>query len=222
MSIVVITGTDTEIGKTEVGCGLATALCRAGARVCAVKPVESGVPSPAPDPREDGVRLARAAGQAAPGAAFVRLRTPVAPPVAADREGVTLEPARWLEQIAQRSAAVDITLVEGAGGLLSPLAWDLTAIDLARALDAHTLVVAPDRLGTLNHTRLTLQALRAARIPVAAVVLSAPATPDDSTGTNAEALRRIEPGLAIHRLPRVADSAEAADHLDLLARQLHP
>ncbi|TVR05024.1 MAG: dethiobiotin synthase [Deltaproteobacteria bacterium] len=220
MPILLLTGTDTEIGKTEVGCGLARALADRGVRVCAVKPAESGVDGDTPGPGEDGVRLARAARQTEPAAALVRLRTPVAPPEAADREGVRLSHGPWLDRIRALAEVHDVVLVEGAGGLLSPLTWEITAIDLARDLGAAAIVVAPDRLGTLNHTRLTLAALDAAGIPVAAVVFSAPATADASTGSNAPALQRLHPDLRVHRLPRVTGVDDSAAHLAALAAEV--
>jgi dethiobiotin synthase len=169
--IVMVTGTDTGVGKTFVACRLARALTGAGRRVLAVKPVESGC-GPEPTDSEDGVLLARATGQSAPLAAFVRLRLPVAPPVAADREGVVLDHDEWCREIRTLSREAEIVLVEGAGGLLSPLTWETTALDLARDLEASALVIAPDRLGTINHTLLTLSALKSEGIPVLGVVFS--------------------------------------------------
>src|SRR5262245_13552878 len=87
---IVIAGTDTGVGKTRVATGLAVALASRGARVVAVKPIESGC-GDEPSPAEDGVALAEATGQSEPRAALLRLRTPVAPPVAADLEGVSID-----------------------------------------------------------------------------------------------------------------------------------
>jgi dethiobiotin synthetase len=202
---VLITGTDTGVGKTFVACRLAEALRGAGRRVIAIKPVESGCGAEIGDV-EDGVLLARATGQSEPLTALVRLARPVAPPVAADAEGVALDHEEWCREIRSRAHGADVVLVEGAGGLLSPLTWSATGIDLARDLRAEALVVAPDRLGTINHTRLTLMALRSAGIPVLGVVFSAPGPADASTGTNAAALARAEPGTAISK--RVRDVAE--------------
>lgn len=166
--------------------------------------------------------LAEAAGQREPRAALTRLAAPLAPPVAADRMGVELDWRHWVREIRRLSAGAEVALVEGAGGLLSPLAWDFTALDLARELKAVAIVVAADRLGTINHARLTLAALRAARVPVLGLVLSAPACPDDSTGGNAAALARVEPGLWIASIPRLADPLVAAAHLSPVAAWLAP
>lgn len=211
-NIVVVTGTDTEIGKTLVTAGMARALRRRGVDVIAIKPVESGT-APNPGPVEDGVMLAEATGQVAPNQALVRLREPLAPPVAADIDGVELDMNSWCDTIRESAAHADIVLVEGAGGLLSPLTWTQTARELARELDASALVVASDKLGTLNHTILVLEALEAADIPVCGVVFSAPAAADTSTGRNAQTLRDFLDFARVAEVPRVADWREAAEHL---------
>jgi dethiobiotin synthetase len=177
----------------------------------AVKPVESGCGE---DPDgEDGVLLARATGQIAPERALVRLGSPVAPPEAADREGVKLDPDLWLDEIRRASEGADLVLVEGAGGLLSPLTWDYDALDLARELGAGALLVGADRLGTQNHVLLCERTLAAEGVPLLGVVLSAPGEPDASTGTNGAALRRLRPGLRLCEVPRLSGPEEAVRHV---------
>jgi dethiobiotin synthetase len=210
-----VVGTDTGVGKTRVGTGLMAALRMAGHSPVAIKPVESGTSDLQPE-EEDGVQLAKASGQSFPTQALVRLGTPVAPPDAADMEGVALHPQEWVAEIRDTSRRHPFTLVEGAGGLLSPLAWRWTARDLAKEVDARVLLVAADRLGTLNHTLLSLEALESKSIPVLAVVFSAPANPDASTGRNAAALRKCWAGENIWELPRISTIEEAASSLDPL------
>lgn len=214
--VIVVSGTDTEIGKTLVGCATAHLLGARGFHVCAVKPVESGTQA-AVQPDEDGRLLAISAGQAAPTEALTRLRAPLAPPVAADLEGVTLDMERWCEQIAKLREEADLVLVEGAGGLRSPLTWSADTKELARRLGASVLVVAADRLGTLNHTLLVLESLRAAKLPLVGVVYSTPERSDMSTGRNAEALRRHAGIQRVVELPRVGGWREAAGHLEEVA-----
>jgi dethiobiotin synthetase len=212
---VAISGTDTGVGKTCVGAGLARALAARGARVLAVKPVESGCGGEV-SAAEDGALLAAATGQAAPRAALVRLRAPVAPPVAADLEGVEIQLDALVERVRAYGEGADLTLVEGAGGLCSPLSWGGDLVDVARALGAPVLVVGSDRLGVVNHALLTVRALVAARLTPLGVVLSAPEAADASTGTNAATLRRVLPEKVRGRvatLPRVATADEAAAHL---------
>ena len=110
MSIICVTGTDTEVGKTLVTAALGAALVAKGKRVVAIKPVESGVSAGGV---EDGVTLAMATGQKAPTHALTRLAAPVAPPLAADREQVRLEPNHWRDEVLRYSRGVDVTLVEG-------------------------------------------------------------------------------------------------------------
>lgn len=184
-----VTGTDTGVGKTFVGRALARVLVAKGIDVVAVKPVESGCGELAAA-EQDGALLAAETGQAAPRSALVRLAAPLTPPVAAEQEGIRLDLEAWIRILESLGEAVDLVLVEGAGGLLSPLTRVHTTRDLALRLDAETLVVAADRLGTLNHTLLTLDALRAVGIAPRAVALSAPEVADASTGRNAAEIAR--------------------------------
>jgi len=205
VSVVCVTGTDTEVGKTLVTAALGAALIAHGRSVVAIKPVESGV---AVDGAEDGVVLAQATGQASPLRALTRLGAPVAPPVAADREGVRLEPGQWTEVITAHAREFDVTLVEGAGGLLSPLTWTKSLRDLAGGWKATAIVVALDKLGTLNHTLMTLELLDAAGVRPLGVVLNT-VEEDSSTGANAAALKRVRPFLEIATVPKVASWQEA-------------
>lgn len=181
--IVVVTATGTEVGKTWVGCALARALVRAGERVVAVKPFESGG-------GDDGERLAEATGQTEPRRALVRLREPLTPALAAEREGVALDLEAVVAEIERLERGADVTLVEGAGGVLSPLTWDADATTLARRLGAKVLLVAPDALGALSAIHTAVHALRAASLEPAAIALVEPAARDASTGTNAASLRK--------------------------------
>ena len=131
-SVLLIVGTDTGVGKTWTGCALARILCRGGRRVVAVKPVETGCPG-APAETEDGVALARATGQAEPLHALLRFRESVAPSEAADREGTQIDFDDLVRRVREHAACADLALVEGAGGLLSPLTWEHNAVELARA-----------------------------------------------------------------------------------------
>jgi len=216
---VVIVGSDTGVGKTFVGCALARTLVALGRAVVAIKPVETGC-SDEPLPTEDGVQLARATGQVAPRLALWRFRRPIAAAIAAELEGAPLELAPLLAAIERSAAAADLLLVEGAGGLLSPLSWNWNLVDLARALDAIALIVASDRLGCINHTLLTVGALDRAGIPVAGVVLSAPAVPDASTGENAAALGRLLPERRIVAVPRMSSPNASATRLAEVAQWL--
>ena len=222
---VIVTGTDTGVGKTFVTEALARVLSR-DRRVVAIKPFESGVVEGEPG---DGERLAAATAQSAPRHALVRLRAPLAPALAADRELVTIDFDAVLRSIRAHAESADIVLIEGAGGARSPLTWDHDLLDLARALaDEATalrmVVVASDRLGTISATHLVVDAIVAGGLSPPAIVLSAPALPDASTGTNAMALRRRlahagDTSQHVLPLPRT-DGVAAANLLSPLARWL--
>jgi dethiobiotin synthetase len=191
MSVVMFVGTDTGVGKTYVSCRALETLGAEGHDVVAVKPVESGCNGAPED--EDGVLLARATGQQAPMAALTRLVSPVTPALAAEREDVILSPERWCEAIRALDAEHEIVVVEGAGGVLSPLTWTYTALDFATQLAAKVVLVAADRLGAINHVLLSLRALDTARISTLGIVLSAPESPDEASASNLEVLRRLDP-----------------------------
>ena len=165
MSALLVTGTDTGIGKTFVACALAHALRAHGRTVAVMKPVETGVVS-AP---EDALRLREAAADPAPleDICPYRLRAPLAPAVAARAEGVTIDLARLETLIRRRQAAADVLLVEGAGGLLVPIRDGITYADLAARLGLPLLVVAANRLGTINHCALTARVAAAAALGLA-------------------------------------------------------
>lgn len=189
-----VTGTDTEVGKTHVGEALCRALTVQGVKIVAIKPVESGCDGSFV---EDGERLATATGQVAPLQALECLKTPVAPPVAAALEDATLTPASWSQAIL--GAEADLVLFEGAGGALSPLDWGVTALDLAVEVGASALLVSANRLGVLNHTALTIEACQSRGIRVLGVVLndaSEDAT-DASRETNLWSLRRMYPEVPV-------------------------
>jgi len=204
-----VTGTDTGVGKTVVGSALLAAWREAGCTTGAYKPVESGVEGRDP---ADGRMLWEAAGKAQTLVEVcpTRLRAPLAPPVAARQEGVTLEPAPWVATVARMRSRFDLLLVEGAGGLLSPL-WeggDAAALALRCGLPA--LVVAPDRLGVINHTRLVAEVLAQRGITLAAVVLSRVDGGDPSCDTNRDEIARWVDAPVVGPLPFVHDLSPAA------------
>ncbi len=132
------------------------------------------------------------------------------PALAADRAQVRIDVAGLARAIRAYAQSADVTIIEGAGGALSPLTWDASIVDLARAVSARAIVVAVDRLGTINHVALTLRELARSGVDVLGIVLVEPQSHDASTGTNADAIARVCPGTPTWRLPRTADAANAA------------
>jgi dethiobiotin synthetase len=207
--VVLVTGTDTGVGKTWAGCALARALVAMGVRVVAVKPVETGCDDAHPD-REDGALLAAATGQAAPRQALYRLRAPVSPAQAIEREGVALDFDDLVLQLEGLAAHADVLLIESAGGLLAPVTWEWNVADLAATLSARALIVGCDRLGTINHALLTVGAAELAGLRVLGLVLTSPRTPDASTGENGAAIARLTGIARIHVAPWTDDQGAAA------------
>jgi dethiobiotin synthetase len=176
---VFITGTDTGVGKTLVACGLARALSKQ-LRVGVVKPVESGAPldqAGRPIPQDAIALRAAARRDDLPLDAVVAyaLNAPLAPAVAAEHEGVEIDTNRLLALIRQAQQHSDFVIVEGAGGLLVPIAPGepyVTIADLMARSGLPALVVARASLGTLNHTLLTVREIERRGIPLLGVILN--------------------------------------------------
>ena len=166
-----VSATDTGVGKTLVACELIRRLRRRGIDACGMKPVETGV---GPDGPQDALALRAAAGGTDPleDVCPQRFALPAAPAVAAEAEGRAVEIDPLLQGFARLAARHACVMVEGAGGLLVPLTRGCDMAGLARDLGLPVLVVARARLGTLNHTLLTLEALRARGLALAGVVVS--------------------------------------------------
>ncbi len=220
-AITLIVGTDTGVGKTFVTSALARAVRAAGQAVVAVKPIETGCEEE-PSPNEDGMRLAAATGQTGPLRALLRLPGQLAPAIAADQAGVTIDYEDLVARTRSLAAPGTILLVEGAGGVMSPLTWNDNHLDLAHSLSARVLLVAADRLGTLSHTLMALRVLSAERVPVLGVVLNQPGEADDSTLTNAGALLRLAENVPVVSVPRLQDDLQAAEALKEVAGWLLP
>jgi dethiobiotin synthetase len=165
-----VTATDTGVGKTLVACELIRRLRELGVDACGMKPVETGVGSEGP---LDGIALRSAAGDldALEEVCPQRFPLPAAPAVAASRSGACVDLRSIHDAFDALSARHECVIVEGAGGLLVPIADGFDMADLARELDLPLLVVARARLGTINHTLLTLSAARTRGLAVAGVVI---------------------------------------------------
>ncbi|TNE90064.1 MAG: dethiobiotin synthase [Deltaproteobacteria bacterium] len=181
-----ITGTDTEIGKSAVTACLAAGAHHAGRRVVAAKPVASGV---APGTAgEDAELLGFGAGHDPK--VFATWEAPLSPHRAALLEG-RLVGARALERWV-RELEGETVLVEGVGGWRVPIGPGVEVTDLATWAGSRVIIVAGDRLGVLNHTRLTVDAVRADGHEVLGVVLNRGiAATDLSRDTNLVDLRAL-------------------------------
>ena len=198
---VLVTGTDTGVGKTVVAAAIAATWRAAGRSVVYVKPVQSG----AADGDDDAADVAALAE--VPTVVGPVVGPSLAPGVAARLAGEVLT-GDELEQVVRTAAAdrPDASLVvEGAGGLLVELGSDgTTCADLATRLALPVVVVARPGLGTLNHTALTLAELDRRGLVVAGVVVSGyPADPDLATRTNLDELDRLSGGRLVGVLPHL-------------------
>ncbi len=218
MRDLLVTGTDTGVGKTLIASALVAALRARGARAIGFKPVETGVNG---EETTDATLLALASGEHETRAVpLLQLREPLAPAVAADRAGMVLNPDEVETRIRQLREAGYTIVVEGAGALMVPLVWDYTALDLAAACDLDAIVVARAGLGTLNHVAMTVMILRARQIPIRGVVLNGRGAPPDlAEETNPGALSRILGDVRIVEIPRyqvLPPTTEIAAVLDRL------
>ena len=190
MSVLVVTGTDTGVGKTVVTAALAAVLLARGDTVAVFKPTQAGTEDGLGD--IDVVRDLAGVGTAVEG---IRLPDPMAPVAAARRAGVTLpDLSEHVAAVEDLAARHDHVLVEGAGGLLVELdGHGRTLADLAAALSVPAVVVCRSGLGTLNHTALTVEALTRRRIPVAGLVIGAwPAVPSEIERSNRAELEHAQ------------------------------
>lgn len=170
-----IAGTDTGVGKTMVAAGLVRLALDRGIRCLAVKPIETGcqVREGMLYP-EDGafLRLAAASDLTLDQCAPLRFSVPASPARAAAMEGRILKLSDIEEHIRTIVEDADLTIVEGAGGLMVPIQERLMMIDLIERLGYPTLLVGRTKLGTLNHTLLSLEALERRGISTVGIVLS--------------------------------------------------
>lgn len=175
-----ITGTDTGVGKTFFAAALARLLTRKGLRVGVMKPVESGVDD-VQTLGADANLLSWAAvnDQPAELVSPYRLQAAVAPSVAASHEGVKIIPSVIQEAFDTLCAQHDFVIVEGAGGLMTPIAGGFLIADMILMLQLQALVVCRPNLGTINHTMLTLFTAQQLGIKTAGYVINdMPDSPD--------------------------------------------
>lgn len=181
-----VVGTGTGVGKTVVTAGLTGWLRDRGRDALAVKPCQTGYP-----PDDDAAFVADACGTDAAATCLRRLEPALAPEVAAEvaEEHLSYDEIRSGVQTAV--AAHDVALVEGIGGLRVPLAAGTEVVDLVADLGLPAVVVARSGLGTLNHTGLTVDALRSRDVPVHGVVLNEYEGATTAERTNPAVLERM-------------------------------
>jgi dethiobiotin synthetase len=214
-----ITGTDTGVGKTFVACGLAALLRGSGYRVGVMKPAESGCGERADKLfPQDAALLKDASGCEVPldQICAYPLREPLAPSIAAERQNITIDVGKLMDIYEEISSGHDITLVEGAGGLMVPLLPSYTYADFARVLRLPLIVVAANRLGAINHTLLTLEHARCKGLHVLGYVLNQlEAAGSPAAETNRESLLALNCAPCLGEIPYMDGATQKAGLAEL-------
>ncbi|MCT4353662.1 dethiobiotin synthase [Streptomyces sp. Je 1-79] len=221
MTIIVVSGTGTEIGKTIVTAAVAAVATAQGRSVAVLKPAQTGV---GPADRGDADEVVRLSGAVA-SAELARFPEPLAPATAARRAGMTpIGPREVAEAAAKLATEHDLVLVEGAGGLLVHFDDEGgTLADAARLLGAPVLVVVPAGLGTLNTTQLTAEALAARGIEQLGVVVGSwPAAPDLASRCNLAELPEMAGAPLLGAVPEGAGGLEPKEFQERARTWLAP
>lgn len=198
----IVTGTDTSVGKTVFAAGLAAHL-----RARYWKPVQAGL-----DEETDSAVVARLGGRRIPviHPEAYRLRTPCSPHEAARIDGVTIDPAALALPDGEGPL-----IVEGAGGVMVPLADGLLSIEMFARWALPVILVARTQLGTINHSLLSLEALRSRGLTIAGVAFCGDANPASEDAI-------IHMGRTVHlgRLP-ILDPLTPESLAEAFARHIH-
>jgi dethiobiotin synthetase len=225
MSAYFITATGTDIGKTFVTCGLIRALRAGGREVAALKPVMSGFDPSEPTGSDSGLLLAALGRPVTPGAIAKmspwRFAAPLAPDMAAAREGRSLD-MRELIRFCHAAIAAEpgVLLIEGAGGLMSPVSAEHIMLDWIVALGQPVILVAGSYLGTISHTLSALDVLARRALKVAAVVVSETAGSPVRLDETCDTLARFASQHEVVALPRLATTAPEHPVFGYLAGRL--
>lgn len=206
-----ITGTDTGVGKTVFSAALARLLTNRGINVGVMKPVTAGCTER--DGRlvsDDAELLAWSAGiEMSQEIAPYLLKEPIAPSAAAEMEHVKIEFSRILAAYHRLCEEHDFVIVEGAGGLMVPLAGGLLLADLVKLLDLPLLVVARPNLGTVNHTILTCFVARELGLEVKGTIISNyPGSPGSAETTAPHLIDSLSGVPLLARVPAFPDIDE--------------
>ena len=217
-----IIGTDTEVGKTLVACGLIAALKERGIDVGVMKPLESGAPcfASAPMP-QDALTLKEIAGtndeleEINP----YCFPDPLAPGIAAELAGVEIDLQRIKKVYAGLKRRHQFMVVEGAGGLLVPITKGVLLPELIRLLGLPIIVVARSCLGTINHTLLTLSYCQQQDIEIAGFIISkATLDADPSEASNAQTITHFSGVPFLGTVPYLRDHARIKGNRAFLAQ----
>jgi dethiobiotin synthetase len=202
---VFVTGTGTEVGKTVVAAAIARTAATRGERVRVFKPAVSGLDEvDATGPDHELLRRAAGSDQSDDEIAPYRYGPPLSPHLAAALDGGPIDPERLRDGVAAARKGADLLVVEGVGGFLVPLRADYLIRDFAADLGLPVAIVAAPGLGTINHTLLTVESVRAAGLEPALVVLNPwPTEPTALEESNRETIASLG-AVRVATLPRLA------------------
>ena len=227
MQTILVTGTDTNVGKTYISCLLIRKLRQSGLTVGAYKPACSGARwdvsgSPHWDDVED-LRLATGSDVPVDLVCPQRFLAAVAPNVAASLEGTTVSSERLISGVSEWKGKVDVLVIEGAGGVFCPLSDELTVLDFAIRMQSPVLVVAANRLGVISHTRLTVDRLRQSGLNIAGVLLNElqiDGSHDASFESNAQQISYWLPDIALLRAGFRSETISVVHNAEVLTNSL--
>ena len=224
MSGLFITGAGTEIGKTFVTCALIHQLRRQGRKLSALKPVISGYDPNQPGDSDSG-RILAALGEMVSDTAVARIspwryRAPIAPNMAAKREGGPSHFTGLTMFCYEAMQAADtITLIEGVGGVMAPITDSQTVMDWMVALGCPALLVAGSYLGAISHTLTAVSTMESRGVAVAGVVVSESIDNPVPLPETAESIAGLLPRHKVIALPRLASFVQAPDLTSVLVEQ---
>lgn len=188
---VFVTGTGTGVGKTVVAAAIARTAASQGHRVGVFKPAVTGLEEPG-EADHELLRRASRSEQSDDQIAPYRYRPPLSPHLAAELAGERIDPARLREAAREAAGGADLLVVEGVGGFMVPLTREYLIRDLAHDLGLPVLIAAAPGLGTISHSLLTIEAVRAAGLVATAVVLTPwPRKPGELERSNSETIERL-------------------------------
>ncbi|MHB8910039.1 MAG: dethiobiotin synthase [Syntrophales bacterium] len=221
-----ILGTDTGVGKSVLSLCLMRYLTARGRDPFYLKPVQTGCASPGDegsDARFIYAHVDSLRGKACGASVIYCFREAKAPLFAARNEGQRVDFSFLVEEIGRRGAEGRPRVIEGAGGVFVPLAEGRMMIDLAEKTGARPVIAARAGLGTINHTLLTIEALRSRRMPPPGIVLidgGEPCTPRAMIAENIEAIERASGIHVSGVIPRIADFDRPLDFLHPVLKDL--
>ncbi len=223
---VFVTATDTSVGKTTVAAGLAGFLKRQGVDVGVMKPVASGAIECDSGKliSQDAEMLVKFSGSKDPWEWInpYCLATAVTPSLAARIEGVAIDFKKVRAIYEEIATKHDFVVVEGAGGVMSPVFENLVVVDMIQALDLPAVIVSRSALGTINHTLMTANCLRNRQVPVLGFFLNRfPRNPNLAESTNAEIIASVGELVHLGSIREMGDFFSQQDVIEAFAQAVH-